>query len=139
MPLRAILLVVKKAVTVISHIHLPPHADIGPGLYVVHIGAVKVHEDVRIGKNCTLLHGVTIGGARHGAPVLGDDVFVGCHAAILGPVKIGDRVNIGGGAIVVDDMPSDCTVVGPKARAIIKKRAEDRPETAEISEKNSEC
>jgi serine O-acetyltransferase len=67
-----------------------------------------------------VFHNVTIGGGHGGAPTLGNNVYVGAGALIIGGVKIGDNVNIGAGAIVVTDVPSNSTVVCEKARVITR-------------------
>ena len=91
--------------------------SIGPGLYVEHgFGAIVVADT--LGRNLWLNQGATIGlrGKTHAAPRIGDDVFVRAGAKVLGDVTIGDRVDVGANAVVVKDVPSDCTVVGVPAR-----------------------
>jgi serine acetyltransferase len=95
-------------------------ADIGEGLRVVHptLGVVVGGEAI-VGKNCTLAGGNSIGmrrGIRRGELVLGNQVMLGINSCVLGPVKIGSRVSIGAGAVVVTDLPNDCTAVGVPAR-----------------------
>ena len=85
------------------------------GLY----GIIVSHKAV-IGKNCTIMHQVTIGNGRGGAPKIGDNVFIGAGAKLIGGIHIGDNVKIGAGCVVVDDVPDNATVVMPKARIIIK-------------------
>ncbi len=85
---------------------LHPDSSIGPGLYLGnHPGGVVVNPDARIGANCNLGHGVTVGqvnrGERAGAPVLGDRVWVGAGAKVLGAITIGDDVLIAPNAVVV--------------------------------------
>lgn len=94
---------------------------IGPGFVLIHGFGCVLNGGAVIGKNCTMLHGVTIG-TIHGDdfPIIGDDVYIGAGAIILGNVHIGNHVKIGAGAIVVDNMPDNSTVVGMKAK-IIKK------------------
>lgn len=86
----------------------------------MHGIGTQINAASRIGDNCTVLHNVTIGGGHGGAPTLGNNVFVGAGALIIGGVKIGDNVNIGAGAIVVTDVPSNSTVVCEKARIITR-------------------
>lgn len=89
---------------------------IGPGLVISHgNGTILTAES--IGRNCWVHHEVTIGwqyGA--GMPTVGDDVFVGAGAKILGSVNIGDGARIGANAVVVDDVPAGGTAVGVPAR-----------------------
>ena len=102
---------------------LHPDSSIGPGLYLGnHPGGVVVNPDARIGANCNLGHGVTVGqvnrGERAGAPVLGDRVWVGAGAKVLGAITIGDDVLIAPNAVVVDDVESHCVVGGIPARVL---------------------
>ena len=106
----------------ILNILLPQHSTceiygckIGEGLRLFHGFNIIVNPKVKIGRNCSLHHEVTIGATEKGVPVLGDDVFVGVGAKIIGPVKIGNNVRIGAGAIVVDDVNDNSIVVSPKA------------------------
>lgn len=96
---------------------------IGSGLRIHHFGGIFVHDDVEIGRNCTLRQGVTLGN-RHpggGVPIVGDDVEFGAYAQVLGAVKIGSRAKIGAMAVVVHDVPEGATVVGIPAR-VVKRR-----------------
>lgn len=94
--------------------------EIGGGWVLMHGFGVVLNGGAKIGRNCTMYHGVTIGVANdlEKMPVIGDDVFIGADAKILGGVHIGNHVKIGAGAIVVEDVPDNCTVVGPKAKII---------------------
>lgn len=87
------------------------------------IKGVFVTENAKIGKNCTILQQVTIGakllGGNNG-PIIGDNVFIGAGAKIIGNVKIGNNVKIGANCIVVQDIPDNATVVMQKPRIIIK-------------------
>ncbi|WP_129631118.1 serine O-acetyltransferase [Candidatus Oscillochloris fontis] len=91
-------------------------ADIEGGLYIPHpIGMVV--SPARIGKNCSLIGGITIGMRNTWEfPVIGDEVFVGTGARILGGITIGDRAQIGANAVVVSDVPAGATAVGIPAR-----------------------
>lgn len=96
--------------------------EIGGGWVLMHGFGVVLNGGAKIGKNCTMYHGVTVGVINKKAkPQIGDDVFIGAGAIILGDVKVGNHVKIGAGAIVVEDVPDNCTVVGPKAVTIHKK------------------
>lgn len=111
--------VVKKIVTLVTHINLNPNANIGPGLLLPHVGPIRVHPEATIGADCTIHHVCTIGaGVKPGAPVLGDHVLMGCHACVLGPVSVGDGAQIGAGAVVVSDIPMHATAVGVPARIL---------------------
>lgn len=104
---------------------IPFQANIGRGTEFSHGGlGVVINSESTIGNNCKILHGVTIGGrggkGRTGSPQIGNNVLIGCHAQILGPVTIGDNAKIGGGTIVIHDVPANCTVVGNPAKIISK-------------------
>ncbi len=98
---------------------------IGPGLYIGHFGGVIVHGDVVIGANCNLSQGVTLGvlnrGPNAGVPVLGDRVFVGPGAIVLGKVHIGDDSLIGANSLVTFDVPAS-SVVSAAASQIVSQR-----------------
>lgn len=93
-------------------------ADIGGGLYIAHPrGVVMVAS--RIGQNCSVISNVTVGMRNEYAfPEIGDDVFIGAGARILGNIKIGNGAKIGANAVVLKDVPAGATVVGIPARVI---------------------
>jgi serine O-acetyltransferase len=111
-------------VEALTHIELPSQAGIGPGLFLPHAGYVIVASNATIGRHCTLAQGVTIGhraggrGASLDSPVIGNRVYVGPGAAILGPVNVGDDVLIGANAVVIDSISSRAVVVGNPGRVI---------------------
>lgn len=80
-------------------------------------GIIVSHNTV-IGKNCTIFHQVTIGEGKDGAPVIGDNVYIGAGAKLIGNITIGDNVKIGAGCIVTQDVPENATVVMEKPRII---------------------
>lgn len=75
------------------------------------LNGIIVSHNAKIGKNATIFHQVTIGEGNKGAPVIGDNVFIGAGAKIIGSVKIGDNVRVGSGCIVAKDVPDNSTVV----------------------------
>ena len=100
----------------LKDVSMLPNPNIKGGFCLIHGFGTVINSNSHIGKNCIVLHGVTIGEDwKGGTPVIGDDVFIGCSATIIGKVHIGNRVKIGAGAIVVDDIPDDATVISPKA------------------------
>jgi serine O-acetyltransferase len=98
----------------------------GPGLLLVHGWGIVVNKDAHIGSNVTLFNGVVIGrkdtilptGRETEYPIIGDDVWIGPHAVIIGGVRIGDGAIVGAGSIVTKDVPARCIVVGNPARVI---------------------
>jgi serine acetyltransferase len=101
-------------------IELPLGAEIGPGFRIYHQGAITLNSGVKVGARCRMRQGVTIGVRERGGamPVLGDDVFIGAFAQILGAVKIGDGATIGAGAVVLSDVPAGTTAVGVPAKIL---------------------
>ncbi len=103
-------------------IEIHPGAVIGRRLFIDHGMGVVIGETAIIGDDCTLYHGVTLGGTtwqkgkRH--PTLGCDVVVGAGAKVLGPISIGDGARIGSNAVVVKAVPPGGTVVGVPGRVI---------------------
>ncbi len=103
-------------------IEIHPGAKIGKGLVIDHGMGVVIGETAEIGDNCTLYQGVTLGGTgkdvgkRH--PTLGNNVLVGSGAKVLGPFKIGDNTKIASNAVVLDEIPDDCTAVGIPAKVV---------------------
>jgi serine O-acetyltransferase len=94
------------------------NADLGPGFVILHSIGVVIHSNVRAGRNLVVYHGVTLG-AEHGkTPVLGDNVYIGAGAKVIGGVHIGSNVRIGANAVVTKDIPDGATVVGIPARII---------------------
>ena len=109
---------VKKLLTLVTHINLHHSASIGPGMLIPHVGPIQVAPGAILGADCAIHQVCTIGaGGTPGVPVIGDHVMMGSHTCVLGPVHVGDRVAIGSGAVVVTDIPPDCTAVGVPARA----------------------
>ena len=115
----------------ITGIEIHPGAKIGKGLVIDHGMGVVIGETAEIGDNCTIYQGVTLGGTgkdvgkRH--PTLGNNVLVGAGAKVLGPFKIGDNSKIAANAVVLDEIPDNCTAVGIPAKLVRREgvRVED--------------
>ena len=97
-----------------------PFNVFGPGLSIAHYGCLVVNQNAKIGKNCRIHEGVTIGASGgERAPIIGDNVFIGTGAKILGDIKIADNISIGANAVVVKDvLESNITVAGVPAKKI---------------------
>jgi len=105
-------------------IDIHPGAKIGKGIFIDHGLGVVIGETAEIGDNVTIYQGVTLGGTgkdkgkRH--PTIGNNVVVSSGAKVLGPFKVGDNSKIGAGAVVLKEVPPNCTVVGVPGRIVIK-------------------
>ena len=93
-------------------------ACFGPDFVLIHSYGVVINTRVRGGRGVKIEHLVTIGAERSESPTLGDDVFIGAGAKIVGAVRIGSHVKIGANAVVVEDIPDGATAVGVPARVI---------------------
>lgn len=124
--LRVMAFVLFKLMEIVTGISLPASARIGKGFYIGHFGGIIVHSDAEIGENCSIGTGVIIGTrgvGNVGVPTIGNNVYIGTGAKILGKIKIGDNVKIGANAVVVTDIPDNATAVGIPARIIAEKPA----------------
>ena len=116
-----------RLLSVVAHfvtgVEIHPAARIGSPFFIDHGSGVVIGETSEIGDRCVMFHNVTLGGTgkhrgkRH--PSLGDDVFIGTGATLLGPITVGDAAKIGAGAFIhMRDVPANTTVVGVPARIV---------------------
>lgn len=101
-------------------IHLDPSTEIGPGLVLWHFGGIRLRS-CRVGTMCTIHHQVCLTPGKHGSrgPQIGDRVWIGPHAKIVGPVRVGDGATIGAGSVVSRDVAPGALVVGNPARLVL--------------------
>ena len=102
---------------------LDPSSQVGEGLYMTHVGGIHLHPDVVIGKNCNLAHHVTIGTSamgRKGVPRIGDNVYIGTGASIIGTIRIGDGAKIAANTLVISNIPAGATVMGVPGRVVMR-------------------
>ena len=113
-------------------IEIHPGAEIGRRVFIDHGDGVVIGETTIIGDDVTIYQGVTLGGTgkdvgkRH--PTIGNGVTIGAGAKVLGPILIGDNSKVGAGAIVLKDVPENCTVVGNPGRIVQKKSPQHKGE-----------
>lgn len=124
-PLRPLAFALRAFSVVWAGTEIHPDAVIGPGLMIVHSTGVVVGGGSRIGADCRISQGVTVGelgrGSRDGSlgsPTIGDGVTIGVNAVVLGPCTVGDGVVIGANSVVTRDVPARAVVAGAPARVI---------------------
>jgi len=107
--------------TAVTGADIPLNSKLGGGLLIPHPNGIVIHPASEIGCNCLIFQQVTIGtGSLPGVPVIGSHVDIGAGAKILGGITIGNNVKIGANSVVIESVPSNCTVVGVPARIINK-------------------
>ena len=110
-----------------TFIQIPEACKIGPGFYIGHYGPVIINPKAVLGKNINIATGVTIGqenrGERAGAPTIGDNVWIGTNAVIVGKINIGNDVLVAPGSYVNFDVPDHSIVIGNPARIIFRENA----------------
>jgi len=113
-------LVLHRIYAVKYSIDIPVSTSIGEGLYIGHMGNVVVSVSAQIGKNCNIAQGVTIGrtsrGSKEGAPTIGNSVWIGANAVVVGKIAIGDNVMIAPLTFVNMDIPANSIVSGNPAQ-----------------------
>jgi serine O-acetyltransferase len=121
---------------VLTGIEIHPGARIGRRLFIDHGMGVVIGETAEIGDDCTLYHGVTLGGTRPSReqggqkrhPTIGNNVIVGSGAQVLGPFRVGDGARIGAASVVLKEVPDGATMVGNPAHQVGRRSAtEDSP------------
>lgn len=121
----------------LTGIEIHPGAKIGKRLFIDHGMGVVIGETAEVGDYCTIYQGVTLGGTSlsHGKrhPTLERSVTVGVNSAVLGAIRVGANSKIGGGSVVVKDVPPNSTVVGVPARVVMQngvpvRAVPDRPQ-----------
>lgn len=119
-------------------IEVHPGATIGRNLFIDHGMGVVIGETAEVGDNCTIYHGVTLGGTgkdtgkRH--PTIGNNVLIGAGAKVLGPFSVGDNSMIGANSVVLREVPADTTVTGIPGRMV--KQAQQRVPSSDLNQIN---
>jgi serine O-acetyltransferase len=112
--------------SVITQSDVDLQATLGKGLMLPHPNGVVIHGEARIGDDCMIMQQVTVGMIDEGeVPVIGNRVYIGAGAKIIGKLTVGDGARIGANAVVVNDVPTNATAVGIPARLI--RRAAAKP------------
>ncbi len=121
---RSLALYLQNRASEVFQADIHPHALIGRGVFIDHATGVVIGETARVGNNVTMLQGVTLGGNgkergdRH--PKIADGVLISVGAKVLGNIQVGECAKIGGGSVVLTDIPAYSTAVGVPAKVIGK-------------------
>jgi serine O-acetyltransferase len=106
---------------------IPSTTEIGEGFYIGHYGTIVINGEVKIGRNCNIAHGVTIGQANRGKlkgyPTIGNNVWIGTGAVIVGNINIGSNVLIAPNSFVNIDVPDNSLLIGNPSRIIKKENS----------------
>ncbi|CDF80024.1 hexapeptide transferase [Formosa agariphila KMM 3901] len=112
-------LISQKGIEVLTGISLPYSATIGERFYIGHFGGIIVNANVIIGNNCNISQGVTIGVSgkdkNRGVPIIGNNVYIGANAVVVGKITVGDDAVIGANSLVTKDVLKCTTVLGVPA------------------------
>ncbi len=122
-PLKVLSFLANKFCEVFLEMDLDPQASIGDGLFIAHIGGIHINYQAVIGRNCDIAHRVTVGASamgRKGAPIIGDDVFIGTGATLLGKIRVGNGAKIAANTLVIANVPDGATVMGVPGRIIMR-------------------
>lgn len=115
----------QKWIEMLTGISIPYSATIGPGLYIGHFGQIIINANAVIGNNCNISQGCTIGvsgtGDQRGVPVIGNRVYMGANATIVGKIKIASDTVIGANSLVNRSVAEKCTLLGVPAVVISNK------------------
>lgn len=106
---------------------------VGAGFHLVHSGNIRIHPNCVIGDRCGIMHDVTIGMNMDDdrPPTLGNDVFIGAGAKVLGDVHIGDGARVAANSLVITDVPAGATAIGVPARVLRYTGRSEKPVTVE--------
>ena len=121
-PLLLVSIIFQKWIEIIAGISIPYSCTIGHSFYIGHFGGVIINANAKIGNNCNISQGVTIGvsgrGDKRGVPVLGDHIYIGANAVLVGKIIVGNNCLIAANSLVVDSVNDNATVLGVPAKVI---------------------
>jgi serine O-acetyltransferase len=115
---------------IVTGVRMDRRVTVGERFHIVQAGMISIHPDVVFGDHCGVMHGVTIGtNMRPGVPVIGNDVFIGSGASVLGAIRVGDGARIAANSLVISDVPPGAMAIGVPAKTIKKLVPEGGPAT----------
>ncbi|HVG27013.1 MAG TPA: hypothetical protein VM865_05365 [Acidobacteriaceae bacterium] len=135
-PLKLVSFFISRFCLIFMEMDIDAQATIGGGLYIGHIGGVHINPGAVLGKNCDLAHRITIGASamgRGGIPILGDEVYIGTGAVLVGKIKVGSGAKIAANTLVMTNVPEGATVMGVPGRIIMRPQPR-RPATAPVAD-----
>ena len=114
-PAQPVRFIIERMIEIGTGISIPAECRLGKGLRIHHFGGVIMHPTVKMGENCTIYHGVTIGdrGGSGGAATIGNNVIIGAGAKIIGEISIGDNCKIGANVVIDRDLPPNSIARSP--------------------------
>jgi serine O-acetyltransferase len=137
-PLKVVFLLANMFCEVVMEMCIDPLATIGGGFYIGHIGGVHINPGAVLGRNCDVAHRITIGTSamgREGAPLVGDNVYIGTGAALVGKIKIGNGAKIAANTLVMTNVPEGATVMGVPGRIVMRPpKPKPAPEMTETTD-----
>ena len=111
--------IIWRLIYLIFNCYIPYTAELSEGVNIAHGIGIVIHQKSKIGANTLIYQNVTLGGRNgKGGPIIGENCVIGAGACILGEIRVGNNVKIGANAVVVKDVPDNCTVVGIPAKKI---------------------
>lgn len=122
-PLKIVSFLFTRFCVIFMEMDIDPQATIGGGLHISHIGGVHINPGAVLGRNCNLTHRITIGASalgRVGIPIVGDDVYIGTGAVLVGKIKIGSGAKIAANTLVMTNVPEGATVMGVPGRIVMR-------------------
>ena len=121
-PLLLLSIIFQKLIEIIAGISIPYSCIIGHSFYIGHFGGIILNANTKIGDNCNISQGVTIGvsgrGEKRGVPVLGDNIYIGANAVLAGNINIGNNCVIAANSLVIESIVDNSTVIGVPAKVI---------------------
>ncbi|WOH37376.1 serine O-acetyltransferase [Thalassotalea fonticola] len=123
----------------LTGVEIHPGATIGRRFFIDHGMGIVIGETAEIGNDCTVYHGVTLGGTSWSAgkrhPTLENNVVIGAGAKVLGPLNVGANARIGSNAVVVKDVPEGATVIGIPGRIVSNSKDPSASERSKLASK----
>lgn len=108
--------VIWRLIYILFSCHIPPTCKLGEGVNIAHGLGIVIHQNSIIGKGTMIYQHVTIGSGN--GPIIGNNCILGAGCCILGNIRLGNNVKVGANAVVINDVPDNCTVVGVPAKII---------------------